>query len=1131
MSSRRDENAATVAEGDRTRSSSHEFVAPDETLDGAPVQDAGAAASGAAQPFVGRSDALRELNAALSRALQAEGSLLLVAGEPGIGKTQLAHELCSRARHAGFTTLWSSCWEGGGAPALWPFTQLARAYARAYATAARPADARADLLPLIAQLVEPSARGHADERSAPAEARFRVFDAVSSWLRQLAELRPVLLVIDDLHWADEASLELLRFVANELRDMRGVLLCTYREEELAGDGPCRRMLAGLAGRAGYISLSGLSRAEVAELVASTSALPADASLAAALHDKTAGNPFFVRELVRFWGTGERATAAVPESVRQVIGRRLERLPMDCRELLGACAVLGLDFSLEVLAAVAQRGRIELSALLAPALSARLLETATAPERWRFEHALVREVVYAQLDESARRELHRRAGSAIEARSQPDGDAWQGEVALHFERAGGPADLRHALEYCTRAAQSSRSLSAHGDAAAHLRHALLLLPSVDASDQVRRCELLLELGAAQRAQGSLLEARNTHEQAAGVARALGDAERLGRAALGFGEEFVAGGVDPRETGLLRDALSALPLADGPLRARLLARLGRALLFGFEHQLRAELAETATAMARRLADPASLAHVLYDRHQTLWTCEPEQACRVATEIVQLAEAVRETHLALSARALRLGDLLELGDIDRYRSEAASYARLVAEHKQLAYAWHVPMQEATLAMLGGRFAEAERLGAHGLALGKRIEHQGIEVFHFSVFMTIRYLEGRHRELLDSLRHGVEQYPTLPVFRAGFALALCEAGQRAEAQAELERLAQLDFEDVPRDFLWVFNLALLGLTAHYVGDARRAAPLYAWLLPHAPYNVRVGRIGVSTIGSTQHYLGLLALTLQRWDDAVQHLEAALAAHTRQGLLPMLANSHLQLARALCARAAPGDAKRAADSTRQANSLAAALGIRLLFAERAEPQQGETGAQRAGAAPSSIANVTVTLQLEGEYWTLARGANTLRLRNSVGMRMLARLLAEPASEFAALALRDERGADSWHGDAGELLDARAQTAYRERYAELGRQLEEAERQHDLARRERLGAERAALSQQLSAAIGLGGRRRRAGSGLERARMSVTKALRAAIAKIAEQDHELGLHLELSVQTGHVCCYRPDPASAIRFST
>jgi tetratricopeptide (TPR) repeat protein len=1074
------------------------------------------------QSFVGREHALSELNAAIVQSLQGRGSLVLISGEPGIGKTRLMAEFAALAQRAGVVTLWGNCWEGGEAPVFWPWIQMLRAYRRGREPAELQRELGAAAKELHSILPE-LADEPPDDTTTPAgsaaatsrEARFRLFDAVAGLLRRAAQPRPLLLNIDNLHAADSASLQLLRFVAQDLWDARVLVIASYREDDASSDTPLGRLLGELGTSVQRIQLTGLAPDEVAQLMRYFGVQLPESELARALHARTAGNPFFVREVLRLHGVGYEALASVPDSVALVIERRLARVGARPLELLRAAAVLGSEFTLDSLAAVSGESFEDVQAVVPGLVASRLLARDRGGDSYHFGHALVREVCYGQLPDALRRTLHRSAARALE-REEPR----PAEVAFHYSRAGSADDLKHALASSELAARDARQVGALEDATSHLERALELAARADLADDRRRCQLLLELGSVQMARGLLPAAQKTHVGAAKLAEACGDAELAARAALGFGVEFGAGGSDEQEVELLETALAALPEADSSLRARVLSRLSRALLFGVRHAERVQLAEAALAMARRLDDRATVASVLYARHQSQWTGAPaEERCAIADEIVQLAEATRDRELAMQARALRLGDLLELAALDRYRSECATYARLVHEQHAVTSAWHVPMQQATLAMLNGQFVEAERLGAEGLSLGRRLSQPGIEVFHHSVLMTIRYLQGRHAELLPVLRHGADAYPTLTVFRAGLALAHAERGERLEASLVFERLADADFRGVPRDILWVFNLALLSITAHFLKDATRAKLLYGWLEPYASYNVRVTRIGISSIGSTHHYLGLLASTFGDLDAAARHFEEAIASHQRQGAIAMLANSQLQLARALAQRGT--DDTRARDARERAAELARSLGIRLVLAELdAGP------APPSAAAPAALQHA-VRLRRQGDDWLLEHAGRTLRCRNAVGMEMLARLLREPGREFAALDLRGSEAAAS--SDAGELLDEQAARSYRARAVELRELLEAAEAMNDIGRAAVLRGELDQLEHELRRAIGLGGRARRAGATYERARISVTKAIKAALKKVAEQDAALGAHLERSVRTGQVCLYSPDPNADIQW--
>ena len=242
-------------------------------------------------------------------------------------------------------------------------------------------------------------------------------------------------------------------------------------------------------------------------------------------------------------------------------------------------------------------------------------------------------------------------------------------------------------------------------------------------------------------------------------------------------------------------------------------------------------------------------------------------------------------------------------------------------------MPLLRATLASLAGDFAEAERLADEGLALGQRAQHHGVGVVFPTVIGMIRLGQGRVDDVaavVAMLRETLERFPSLPGMRAGLAYALCEAGRQEEARLELERLPASDLAALPRDFTWLSTLAMLALACAGLDDRHRAAQVYALPLPFAPYAVRGTRIGVACYGAASHYLGLLAATLERWDDAARHFEAALEMDARLGAPAYLANSRYQYARVLRRRGRPGDLARAAEHLHLAYATAATLGIRL---------------------------------------------------------------------------------------------------------------------------------------------------------------------------------------------------------------
>jgi tetratricopeptide (TPR) repeat protein len=1066
--------------------------------------------------LVGRKEALRELRSAIVHAGAGSGCLVLITGEPGIGKTRLAQHVTADALEIGMRALWGTCWEGDGAPAFWPWIQVLRAHGAGRDAATLQAELGSDAGE-VGRLVPELTGGipNSDLRTASAESRFRLYDSVSAFLRRVSEAQSTLVVLDDLHWADEPSLQLLRFLAGDLGESRLLLLGTYRDLEVGFAHPLRRLIGQLTGPIHQLQLEGLAQPEVAELVAQLTGSPATEVGSAAIHRLTNGNPFFVRELVRLRADAVAAGARLPQGVREVVRHRLDSLSSACRELLAAAAVLGPDFEPTLVGSVARLPALRVSGLLEEAKAARLIEQAPASDRHRFAHALVRGVLYGDLPADRRRHMHHDAGTAIERRCAGDLDGREAELAHHYREAGGPVDLERALDLTEAAAGRSLRLLAHEDAAAHLRRALELADVIGAGDR-RRCLLLLSLARAEMAAGEIMAARDASSRAAAVARRIGAPDLLSQAALGLQAEFTAVSVDDLEVSLLEEAVQLLGSERPELRSRLLARLARALLFSPSTERRRALADEAEALARRLGDPATMAAVLYECHQAvcgLPSDDPHERLRMADEAIRLAEQTGEMSLSLHARALRLGDLLELGEMERFRADAAAYAGTIEQLRQRQLAWQPLLHRATLAMLEARFEEAEMLAAEGLALGRRLQHAGIENFHGALLMVSRLLQGRGATTLEMLQRAVQAFPAFPVYRAGLALALIEADQREDARAEFERLAAGDFDDLPRDFVWVSFLALLSMVCFRLHDRRRARLLYELLLPAAGSNVRPTRIGISCAGSVQHYLGLLCATLGEWDEAVSRFEAAVAFNRRLASPVLVVNSRFQLGQALAARAGVGDAERARIELAEATEVAAALDVQLGWPGITPP-------------PSRV-----ELRREGEFWTLQREGRPVHLRDSVGLRHLARLVADPGREFHALDLGSpaRRGVHK-SGDAGEVLDEQAKAAYRDRLRELAAEIDEAESWGDLERATKARREVDLLTDELARAVGIGGRDRRALSDAERARVTVTKAIHAAVQRIASLDAELGGHLEVSVRTGTFCAYRPDPGSPITWT-
>ena len=927
-------------------------------------------------PFVGRAGELAALTADLDAAVGGRGGVVLVAGEPGIGKTRLAEELAARASVRGAVVLWGRCWEGAGAPAFWPWVQVIRGYVQVQAE--DPASLRHDLgagAADIAQLV-PAVHDRIPDLPVPPPlepeaARFRLFDSLAGFLRTAAARLPLLLVLDDLHWADVASLALLRFMSRELAGVEGsspLVVGSYRHTEVDQGHPLLAAVADLTrGQHRWLLLGGLGQREVAGFMALVAGAEPSAELAAEVYRQTDGNPFFVTEVVRLLASQGRLDPAagastvlgngLPEGVRAVVAERLSRLSGDGRRMLEVASVVGRDFELRVLQPASGLDAEQLLALLEEAEAARLVGAVHGElSRWRFAHALVREVLYEGLLAARRVRLHGLVADALEALYAAEPGPHLAELAHHLVEAapGSEKTAARAVQMATLAGRRSLEVLAWEDAAGLFERALAALDLAERPGSAQqRCDLLLAVGEARMATSDVPAARTAYQQAGELARRTGSPEVLAQAGLGLGLEITSGIVDPVQVGLLEEALAALDEADSPLRARVLAGLARALVSSPQVERRLALSEDAVRMARRLGDPATLAAALFGRHLAIWGSEQAEVTgerlSLATEAVGLAEQIGDRAMALRGRGLRRIDLLELGDLAGYDADLAAAERAAAELGQLRYRWQLPLAHATRALLAGRFAEAEELIERGLAAGRRAGDQAVGNYHTGVIATLRFMQGRLGELAELARDAAARYPAMVVFRAALAAMLAEAGRADEAQAEVEQLAAGDMAAVPRDPAWSYSLASLALACYHLGDAGTAGQLRPLLEPYADRNIVTGRVGAICLGPAAYFLGLLDLTLDLPEQALHRFQQAAAFAGRMRARPMVAMSREGQARALLALDRPGDRQQATALLDEVAATARALGIRGLGERAAPSRAAATTAPRAPAWPAGL--------------------------------------------------------------------------------------------------------------------------------------------------------------------------------------
>jgi tetratricopeptide (TPR) repeat protein len=1084
-------------------------------------------------PFVGRERELHTLEAALRDAQSGHARLLALVGDAGIGKTRTVEEFVRRTELPAGRVLWGRCPEQPGAPTYWPWVRAIRAYAdhedpgvlRAHL--AGDAGIVARMVPELGERLPDLAPARVDEQDP--QARFRLFDGVTSLLQRIATNAPLVVVLDDVHWADEASLLLLAFVARETRGAQILFIVTYRERETRR---WARAFADVARLGLRLTLRGLDRAAQAALVTGAGLAEPSAELLARLHEVTEGNPFFLDEMLRMIGAGlsdDALRLPMPDTVREALRRRVDPLSEDERALLATAAVVGREFEVSILQATTGLPADVVLARLTSAAAIGVVEEREHLGSFRFTHALIREMLYAEQLPAARAALHLRVGTALEAGHGGGAAPPVDTLAIHFFHAAPLGAAAKAYEYSMRAGQTAMDLFAYGDAMGHFERALTALAH-EAPDDRRRLATCLALGNAAWSAGHNPRAREAYRTAARCARTLGDPEQLVLAASRHAlASPPSGAPDRASTALLDEALAAVGDTDSVARTLLLGLLARALYFSPDFARCHAVSVEALAMARRTGDPRGLAAALLCRQLVLLgPGSPDERLALAEESHRLATAFGGDEYVNNGRLTRILCLLERGDIPGATHEI-EVMRIAAEGSRLPERlWHATVQRATLALLAGRFEEASRLAAEALAV--RRDARDAAVSHVFLVQTFigRCDTGHLGALEDSIRALATDFPAVPAWRCILALVLAETGRLDVATGMLDELAADEFAALRRDFLFPASLAWLTRLVARLRDGERAAVLHRLLAPFADRNIVVSLYSPGCLGSAEAYLGLLAATAGDADGAERHFEAALAMNARMGARPALARTQQWCAQLLAERGRAGDRERAARLLAEAREIAEACGMAALQLEIAPaPSAPAAPGATAGEAP-----LEATLRLETDHWAVGYGAEAFQLKDSKGLHYLHALLERPGQEMHVLDLvggppdpSSLRQAAA--GDAGELLDRSARAAYKQRLEDLRDELDEAERFNDGERAARARREIEFLGDELARAVGLGGRERHAASAAERARVNVTRTIGAVLKRIAAGSPALGQHLAATVRTGYFCSYMPDPRVAV----
>ena len=893
-----------------------------EALDGAPGAAATTPRGRRPTDLIGRGPEMEALSDALRRAADGAGRFVALTGPPGIGKTRLAQELAAEAEEAGAAVVWGRCADERGAPPYWPWVQLLRALPRAVRRC--PA-----FPPEVARLLPERRKGDdAAEPVDPEAAQFALFEATAALLRRAASARPLVVVLDDLQFADRLSLRLLAHVAGELGGARLLVVGTYRASP-GRPGRAREALAELGGVPAErrIELGGLVDADVAEVLETAAGID-DAALVRALQRHTGGNPFFVRELARMLaaeggipgtaGTSEAALAAlVPSSVAEVVRRRLAAVGEGTAAVLDAASVQGVEFDARAVAAAAGLTLADVWTGIESARDEGLVEelAEAAGDRWRFTHAIIRDVVSADLATSRRARMQLALGRFLEERRSHGAAVEPAELARHFGAAAAVLgeEGERAVRFACEAAERAMALQSYAQAAHHWARAFAATDALPWPSDAERCELLLRQADAETHAGDAEAGKRIFLRAAAIARRLDSPEPLARAALGYAEWGSYGAAHVQAIGLLEEALARLPEADSHTRASVLGRLAaRHDPLTHQHE-RERLAAEATAMARRLGDDRGLATMLTIGLLVEWRPERRAARRAAAaEAIALAAASGVHQGALWAHVVRFVDAFGDGSIAAADAELDAYEHLAEQLRRPYYRWYLMMLRATRAAFAGAHEEADALAGGAFKLISGMEEDCAQEHTVQRFMLARVTGRPELAPADELHRYAARYARLPLWRAMSAAADAELGRTEQARAALEDCVGGAGERLRSDPDGLSVLALLGEACATIGDAERSRLLGDLLAPHAEANLVTER-GWAAWGAVARVLGRLAAACGEHERAAAHFARALELNRAWGAAPWVLHTILDEARA------PGPAP-ARDRLAEAAAIAAEL-------------------------------------------------------------------------------------------------------------------------------------------------------------------------------------------------------------------
>jgi tetratricopeptide (TPR) repeat protein len=1099
--------------------------------------------------LIGREEEVRVLERAVVCAAAKEGGVIVLSGEPGIGKTSLLRELELNAEARRFSVLsvrsrprhlpdkellWQHIWRGlsetGSPDVVGP------------AGAGGLPDPGPDRREIFVNPV----RGVWD-----AQATAALFRSILESLIALARNCPLLVAIDDIHYADESSLKLLGFLSHSL-DGLPVLLAFALSPCVAAGSETELMAEVLAGRGRGLEIGPLDEEATGQILCETIGFTPHQRIVRSVHHLAGGNPRFISECARVVSDlncacpGKRGhfEIRIPSAVRVAIGERLKALSPEAGRVLKFGAVFSNGFEPELMSELADLDEAEAHAAISELRNAGLIRPVSG-HSYDYTHGFTRELLYRELSVPRRSHLHRRIASALELNEAPEISGRARQIAQHLMRSGEPQTIERAVHYARFAARHFAGMRDFAKAAEMYALGIEGIEAQPSLDRGELCEMLTDLGEAQREAQEVELAQGTLFRAARLAQDLGDNERLVRIVLGMPDLGWPFADSPNGTALMlaQKALAAIPEDDAIEKALLTGRIAGEYSYLIDQRRHSELLfAEAIEMGRRAgSENQSMMLPVYVSRDRILRCPGllDERLANADHIIQIACKAGDSDALFAAAFAKYCALCEIGGAASAQTQIALMQQAANLADRLEYRVVLIGLQAARALHRGRLDLAEqfcgeaRRTANANATGSLADR-------FWPCLAVPLKEQGRLAELAALAEGIcrEQLCSYNT-RALLCWLLFELSDTAQARSQLDLLATETFGDLKRGPYSTAAAALLGEVSAALKMPEYAAPLYDFLLPLKSRYVIV-EPSCTPFGCVSRYLGKLALALSNFGQAVAHFEEAVHADRKIGARTWTAYSLVELARSLLIRSGTGEHERANEILREARREAVSLQMHQLV-EEISRLQGRSGNENTTTLPDSGGRavdcqaqekgVEGALQAQGRLrreagsWRLTFEGRTVHVKELRGLTQIAHLLSRPnepvnAVELAFLGRNGQVIVDPTPAsDLGPVLDDDAKRAYRVRVRQLDEELEEARSSGNEQAALKIEEELCFLTREIARAVGLFGRDRRAGSEVERARVRVTNSIKFAIGRIAEDHPTLGAYFQKTIRTGANCSY------------